>query len=257
MKNLYLKMFSLLLLGFIGITSYAQEWNISSASFNALDTIHTTATVEGLTMYSITGALIIVDANGKTIDGFTFTHRLKLGGSGTFDAAGTTPISRVVAFSVTGNTTITVKGMSSTSTADRVLVIAAGNKTTEVGRFTALGASISSADFTYTGGPTTIFLFSTASGINLYYIKATALITGINDSQVREMKIFPNPARENVSINVNEPSKIGIYNSGGILMKQQLANPSDNTINISDLNPGLYFVKTMNNNKTAQKLIIR
>jgi hypothetical protein len=256
MKNFYSKMLSLLFLGFIGIPTYAQEWNISTASFNALGTLTATTTVEGLTMYS-PASEIAIDANSKSIDGFNFTHRLKLGGAGVFDAAGTTPISRVVAFSVTGNTTITIKGMSSSSTADRILVIAAGINTTEVGRFSALGASISSADFTYTGGPTTIFLFSIASGVNIYYIKATALITGINDKQVQQMKIFPNPATKNVSVNVNEPSEIGIYNSGGILMKQQLATPSDNTIDISNLNPGLYFVKTMNSNKIAQKLIIR
>jgi hypothetical protein len=40
-------------------------------------------------------------------------------------------------------------------------------------------------------------------------------------------------------------------------MKQQLAYPSRNSVNISDLNPGLYFVKMKNNNKMAQKLIIR
>ena len=257
MKNFYLKMLSFLFLGFIGITTYAQEWNMSTASFNALGSLTATTTVGGLTIYAAVGANVDVDANDKTIDGFTFTHRLKLGGSGTFDAGGTTAISRVLAFSVTGNTTITIKGMSSSSSADRVLVIAAGNKSTEVGRFNALGASISSANFNYTGGPTTIFLFSPSSGVNLYYIKAAPLITAINDKQVQQLKIFPNPAVENVFINVNEPSEIGIYNTVGILVKQQLTTPLQNAINISDLNPGIYFVKMMNNDKMVQKLIIR
>lgn len=254
MKNLYLKLLSVLFLGFIGITSYAQVWNISETPFGAVTTYSTTTVVNGLTIYSPAGE-VTIDANNKSIGEFTFTYRLKLGGTGTFTDP-TTPAARVLSFSVTGNTTITIIGMSSSGTADRTLVIASGNQTTEVGRFTALGASISSADFNYTGGPTTIFLFSTSSGVNLYYIKAVSIPTGINDTQIKQMKIFPNPAAENVSINVNEPSQIGIYNTAGILMKQQLASPDQNSINISDLNPGLYFVR-MNNNKIAQKLIIR
>jgi hypothetical protein len=254
MKNLYLKLLSVLFLGFIGITSYAQVWNISESPFGAPMTYSTTTTVNGLTIYSPAGE-VVIDANGKTYNEFTFSHRLKLGGAGTFTDP-TTPATRVLAFPVTGNTTITVIGMSSSSGSDRTLVIAAGNQTVEVGRFTALGASISGADFTYTGGPNTIFLFSTSSGINLYYIKAVSIPTGISDTQIKQGKIFPNPATENVSFNSNEPCKISIYNTAGILMKQQLATPDQNSINISDLNPGLYFVR-MNNNKIAQKLIIR
>jgi hypothetical protein len=254
MKNLYLKLFSVLFLGFIGSTSYAQEWNISLAPFGAATTYSSTTTVNGLTIYSPAGE-VSVDANNKSIGAFTFSYRLKLGGAGTFTDP-TTPAARVLAFSVTGNTTITIIGMSSSSGSDRTLVIAAGNQTTEVGRFTALGASISSADFTYTGGPTTIFLFSTASGINLYYINAVSIATGINDNQIKQGKMFPNPATESVSFDSDKPCNISIYNSAGILMKQQLASPSNNTVNVSDLNPGLYFVRK-DNNKTAQKLIIR
>jgi hypothetical protein len=255
MKNFYLKMFSLLFLLFTGITAQAQEWNISSASFNTLTTIATTTTVQGLTMWS-PASEIVIDANGKSWGGFTFTHRLKLGGTGTFEADNVTPATRVVSFPVTGNTTITVAAMSSSGTADRILVIAAGNKTGEVGRFTALGASLNGSDFNYVGGPTTIFLFSTSSGINIYYIKA-ALTTGMNEMKSPKLRIFPNPAEEIVSINVDKTGKIGIYNSAGTLMKQQQASPDQNNIDISDLNPGMYYVKMINSQNTAQKLIVR
>jgi hypothetical protein len=83
------------------------------------------------------------------------------------------------------------------------------------------------------------------------------ITVNVRDIQAQEMKIFPNPAAEIVSFDLKEPSEISIYNSAGILMKQQLAYPSRNSVNISDLNPGLYFVKMKNNNKVAQKLIIR
>jgi hypothetical protein len=255
MKNFTFKMLSFLLLGFIGITTYAQEWNFSSATFSALGTVAETKTIEGLTIYGVSGAEVVVDANNKTLDGISFTSRLKLGGTGNFDADGK-PVSRVLAFSVTGNTTITVMGMSSSSGSDRTLVIAAGKKETEVGRFAALGASISKGEFTYTGEPTTIYLFSPSSGVNLYYVKATSMTSGLNNQVIPEFKVFPNPASGKVFINVNESSEIGIYNIAGSLIKQQMVTSSRNTINISDLHSGIYFVKMMKNIGLTQKLII-
>lgn len=69
-------------------------------------------------------------------------------------------------------------------------------------------------------------------------------------------QVFPNPAYGKVNINVNEPSEIGIYSIAGSLMKQQIVSPSQNTVNISDLLSGVYFVKNMKNNET-QKLVIQ
>lgn len=255
MKNFTFKMLSFLLLGFIGITTYAQEWNISSPTLSVLGTITETKTIEGLTIAATADATVVIEGNNKTLDGVDYTSRLKLGGTGTFDADGK-PVSRVLAFNVTGNTTITIVGMSSSSGSDRILVIAAGKKETEVGRFSALGASISKGEFTYTGGPTTIYLFSPSSGVNLYYLKATPLSTGLNKPAVPEFKVFPNPASGKVFMIVSEPTEIGIYNIAGMLMKQYVASSSQNAINISDLHSGIYFVKTMKNNMT-QKLIIQ
>lgn len=256
MKNFTFKMFLFLLSVFIGVSTYAQEWNFSSATLSVLGSIAETKTVEGLTIYGASGATIDVDANNKSLDGMSFTHRLKFGGSGTFGEDGK-PVSRVISFPVNGNTKITVMGMSSSSSADRNLIIAAGKKETEVGKFPALGASISKGEYTYTGVATTIYLFSPSSGVNLYYLKATALATGLNKQTVPEFKVFPNPASGYISIGVNEPGEIGIYNIAGSLLKQQMISSSQNIVNISYLHSGIYFVKMMNNKSMTQKLIIR
>jgi hypothetical protein len=256
MKNFTFKMLSLLFLGFIGLTAYAQEWNFSSASFNALGSVTATTTVSGLTIYASAIATVDVDANAKSLDGMTFTNRMKLGGTGAFDADGK-PATRVLTFPVTGNTKITVMGMSSSSTADRELIIAAGTKETIVGKFPALGASISKGEYTYTGAATTIYIYSSASGVNLYYLKAANLTTGMNVPGIQEYRVYPNPASEKVFINVAEPTEIGIYSLTGQLMKQQLVASAQNYINVSDLNSGVYFVKTMKTENMTQKLIIR
>ena len=238
------------------ITATTQEWNISSATLSVLGTVAATNTIEGLTIVATADAAVVVDANNKSLDGMDYTSRLKLGGSGLFDAGGI-PVSRILTFPVYGNTTITVIGMSSSSSADRQLVVAAGNKDTELGRFSALGASISKGEFTYTGGPTTIYLFSPSSGVNLYDIKSVPLVTSAKVIKVSEFKVFPNPATGRVFINLDEPAEIGIYSISGQLVKQQLVASSKNYINVSDLHSGVYFVKMMNSNNNAQKLIIR
>ncbi|MFY9150746.1 MAG: T9SS type A sorting domain-containing protein [Prolixibacteraceae bacterium] len=233
-----------------------QEWNISSATLSVLGTIAETKTVEGLTIAATADATVVVDANNKSLEGMDFTSRLKLGGSGTFDAEGK-PVARVLSFNVAGNTTITVMGMSSSSSADRELVIAAGNKETELGRFAALGASISLGVFTYIGDATTIYIFSPSSGVNIYYLKATPLTTSTKVTRHSEFKVFPNPATGRVFINLDEPAVIGIYSISGQLVKQQMVASSKSYINISDLHAGVYFVKAMNTYSKAQKLIIQ
>lgn len=256
MKNFTLKLLSILFLAILGTTTYAQEWNFSSATLSALGSVAETKTVEGLTIFATSTATVDVDANNKSLDGMDFTSRLKFGGSGTFSENGT-PVSRVLAFNVTGKTAITVMGMSSSSSADRILVIASGTKETEVGRFPALGASLTKGEFNYTGGPTTIYLFSPSSGVNLYYLKATPLTTGLNTNSKSMFKVFPNPASGKIYINVDAPGEIGIYNIAGILLKQQMVNSSQNIIDISNLHSGVYFVKLMRSNSMTQKLIIR
>jgi len=256
MKNFTLKMFSLLFLGFVGVSVSAQEWNMSTASFSGLGTLTATTTVEGLTITASSDASVVVDANNKSLDGMNFTSRLKLGGTGTFGTDGK-PIARVLTFAVTGNTTITVMGMSSSSTADRQFNIAAGKKDSIIGTFTALGASISKGVYTYTGKATTIYMFSPSSGVNIYYIKSAPLTTEAQIQKVQELNVYPNPASGKVYINSPETSMVGIFSITGQMVKQQQLISSQNCVDISNLHTGVYFVKTMGNNSRSQKLIIR
>lgn len=256
MKNFTLKMFLFLLSACTGISTYGQEWNFSSATLSALGSVTATKTVEGLTIYAASTATVDIDANSKSLEGMSFTSRLKLGGSGTFDTEGK-PVSRILSFPVTGNTKITVMGMSSSSSADRELIVAAGTKETVVGKFPALGASISKGEYTYTGAATTIYLFSPSSGVNIYYLKAAPLVTGLSGQTVPELKVFPNPATGKVFIQVNQPTDIGIYSIAGQLVKQKLLASDQNSVDVSDLNSGVYFIKPMTGSSITRKLLIR
>jgi len=169
------------------VNASAQEWNFSNASgsFGAVATYAETTSVAGLTIYAASTAVVSIDGSNKTFEDYTFTHRLKLGGTGAFDEAGTTPVSRVLAFPVSGNTSIKVIATHSSSSGDnRFLYFTAGNKANKLDSLEVTPGSLSSKIVEYTGGATTIYLFSKSSGINLYLIKATATgVTGIEEVQ--------------------------------------------------------------------------
>lgn len=160
-----------LLLSMLSLSSLfadVREWNISNDEFNALGEISATTTVNGLTIYATADKTVVVEPNGKTLDGMEFTTRMKLGGAGSLEAGAEY---RAVSIDVTGNTTISVAAISSSSSADReFLFINAAGDTLHTAP--VYGANIDWAVFDYVGEATTIYMASKSSGINIYYIKA-------------------------------------------------------------------------------------
>lgn len=112
---------SLFFVGFVNAT----EWNISSDAFKSLGSIVQDTTVEGLTINASADKAVVVDENAKTLGDISFTHRLKLGGAGTYiDSVAS---DRVISFKVVGDTKITVAAMSSTGSENRLLNIVSAN----------------------------------------------------------------------------------------------------------------------------------
>ncbi|HBB93507.1 MAG: hypothetical protein A2X22_02825 [Bacteroidetes bacterium GWF2_49_14] len=235
-----------------------REWNISHAAFNALGDVAATKTVAGLTIYAAADKMVTVDANGKTLDDMTFTHRIKLAGTGAFDAANQ-PINRVLAIDIMGPSNITVMGMSSSSSADRVLNLAAGNKEAIIGEFPALGASISKGTYYWAGGPGKVYLYSPNSGVNLYYIKAEPVSSGINplDLEKTYVNVYPNPADDKVYIEIDRPVWVGVYSVAGSLLKSKRIESKSDFIDVSDLQQGIYLIRSLNESLFVKKLIVR
>lgn len=70
--------------------------------------------------------------------------------------------------------------------------------------------------------------------------------TGIEDSETDEMRIFPNPATNSFQINVGSKqmeSNYSIYNIQGQKMKVGIIQSSQENIDISNLNTGIYIIK--------------
>lgn len=143
----------------------SEWWNISDADFNALGTITSETVVRGLHIVATEQNTVVVDGSAKTVDEISFTHRLKLSGTG--NAA-----YRHLWFDITGNCSITVYLTSSSGSGDaRTLNIASGSFNNVIASMSAPAGSVSAQTYNYTGDATTIYLYSAASGINIYGIR--------------------------------------------------------------------------------------
>lgn len=178
------KIFTLIASVIVAMSVNAQEkkvWNFSdweATTFNAVTTI------DGLTVMANEESTVVIDGNNKTIEGanntYKCTQRLKLGGTGSAEA-------RNLNFEVTGPCTINVGLISSSSSADRTLNVATGTFDNVVASLQAVGSPAQEQTYKYESNePTTVYLYSPSSGVNIYYIEVTYTSTNINNAIVEQ-----------------------------------------------------------------------
>ena len=142
-------------------------WRADDEDIKSLGTISENTTVRGLTFVADASNTIVVDASNKTYDTLSFTHRIKLGGTMKAD-------SRHLRFDVEGDTKVEIYCMSSSSSAVRVMNLAVDSLSNTVKQFEGInGSGISYCTYEYKGGPTTVYIGSSNSGINIYGISIT------------------------------------------------------------------------------------
>ena len=124
------------------------------------ETITAPKTVGAFTINATESKSVVIDASSKSADNFSFTQRLKFGGTGSVEA-------RNIAYTATGAATMTVYAMSSSSSADRDLVLDNGSGTVSTQK--ALGASLTKLTYEISAAGT-YYLYSANSGINIYYV---------------------------------------------------------------------------------------
>lgn len=85
----------------------------------------------------------------------------------------------------------------------------------------------------------------------------TGITTGINEIAEKEVKIYPNPAKDNIIIEGVTKAKIELSNLQGQVIKS--VNVSDDKINmdISDLSNGIYSMKITTNNGIIVKKLLK
>jgi len=76
-------------------------------------------------------------------------------------------------------------------------------------------------------------------------------------NNVNNIKIFPNPANDLITITSVENAEINIFNIAGQLVFSGKSNSNDFIFNTSELSEGTYIVKIVKNNfTTVQKLVV-
>lgn len=178
------KIFTLIATIIVAMSANAQEqkvWNFSDWEETTFDAVTTT---DGLTIMADGENTVVIDGNNKTIEGanntYKCTKRLKLGGTGSAEA-------RNLNFEVTGPCTINVGLISSSSSADRTLNVATGTFDNVVASLQALGSPAQEQSYKYEGNePTTVYLYSPSSGVNIYYIEVNYTSTNINNAVVEQ-----------------------------------------------------------------------
>ena len=198
----------LLVMAFVAgvFTANAQEWNFSD--FTAGDIAETTV-IDGLTIHASSGKKVSIDGSKKTFEDYSFTQRLKFGGTGGFDAETGEPIDRILSFPVSGNATITVIGTHASSSGDaRSLMVTAGSKDNEVGSMEVTPGEITKKEIIYTGEATTIYVYSASSGINLYLlsVKENGTPSGIVSAEAGK-EVVATEYYNVVGMRLNEPAK--------------------------------------------------
>jgi hypothetical protein len=212
-------------------------WTFEQAPFSVTTYTQTTI-LDGLTILSNSTASIAIDANNKTNGDYAFTHRLKLGGAATIDkgTAPWLPTNRAVSFVVSGSGSIKIAALSSSSSADRRLILSNGTDSlynfAAPGTYSVDGNTVPMETYQYTGGAATLYLWSPSSGVNIYLISAPTLQTSVEKLQQQGISFN---GRE--VINENKAG-IEIYN----LLGNKIAEGTSN-ISMERYSKGIYFVK--------------
>jgi len=84
---------------------------------------------------------------------------------------------------------------------------------------------------------------------------STAL--GINNNYTNSFSLTPNPAKNNLTIAVTEKAHVTIFNLNGQKIYNGNLKKGNNTIQISKLTSGIYFIKVKTNTKNSIKKFIK
>ena len=88
-----------------------------------------------------------------------------------------------------------------------------------------------------------------------YYI-SVALRSTANFMANSKIRIYPNPAKDEVNISANAGSKIALYDGNGQILLSKSMHNNTETLDISHVKPGLYLLTLLNSNGIHSKQLI-
>jgi hypothetical protein len=93
-----------------------------------------------------------------------------------------------------------------------------------------------------------------SDSLSVWVTIAAGPTMGTVSFQVSESRLYPNPAKNSVTIEVQRASELSIYNALGALVKRKAVLPGTNTIALHDLSDGVYLYSL--DGGTYKKLIV-
>ena len=94
---------------------------------------------------------------------------------------------------------------------------------------------------------------------NKTYLLNAALISGISELSQQKIKIFPDPAIDNITV-VNPSNKAMnayVYDLNGLLIAQQALSNKETKINVSGFSKGMYVLKLVSSETVINKCFIK
>jgi len=261
----------------------ASTYSYSGGSAVVSPTVNTTYSVTGtntlgcsvlaLSSVTVNASPTISVTSGSICSGASFT--MVPTGAITYTYSGgsavVTPTSNT-SYSVTGTNTL---GCVSTNTAVSSVTVnaspfisaSASSSLICVGQSAILTASTSATTYTWNTGATTMSVTVSPTVTSTYTVSSIGsngcigngnvtvtvnACTGINEAAASSISVYPNPSYGilNVSLTATlaQNSVIEIYDALGKLVVKQLVANELNTINISNLDNGIYIFKVISNN---------
>lgn len=90
--------------------------------------------------------------------------------------------------------------------------------------------------------------------MNTYHVN-TSVASGLYDIADASVNSYPNPATDLLTITNTANSQVSIVNMQGKIIKSSLANTSSITMDVSDIEAGIYMVKIQSKQKTISKMV--
>ena len=93
-----------------------------------------------------------------------------------------------------------------------------------------------------------------SDSLSVWVTIAAGPTMGTVSLQVSESRLYPNPAKNSITIEVQRASELSIYNALGALVKRKAVLPGTNTVALHDLSDGVYLYSL--DGGTYKKLIV-
>ena len=90
---------------------------------------------------------------------------------------------------------------------------------------------------------------------NLFYLHVYYSPTAVDESNMLNVSIFPNPANHSLSIGAEGMTSVRVCNLLGQVVMEYQADGNTLTVNTSDWNDGMYFVTVSTENGTVTRRV--